>query len=169
MTNQVTGWGVGPGSHLQSSTNLQNLTPAEAELVLGGRREVVLRYRLHILSSETTESTGNDVPLLLEEARGRSLYDAPHRGEKRNGLTECLRSRGSALEEGRGRGVAGGEGNGGRWKRKQEKEERCSLCESVRTRGRRVFILRVFIMEKSRDSPERLDMKFSERTIIKSR
>lgn len=44
------------------------------------------------------------MPLLLEGARGRSLYDAPHRGEKRNRLTECLRSRGSALEEGRGRG-----------------------------------------------------------------
>lgn len=100
----MTGIEVGSGSHLQSSTNLQDLAPAEAELVLGGRREVVLRYRFHILSPETTESTENDVPLLLEGARGRSLYGAPHRGEKRNGLTESLRSRGSALEEGRGRG-----------------------------------------------------------------
>jgi len=90
-----------------STTNLQDLAPAEAELVLGGRREVVLRYRLHVLSSETTESTRNDVPLLLEGARGRSLHDAPHSGETQNGVC-YVPTRGSALEKRWGSGRGGG-------------------------------------------------------------
>lgn len=48
MTNQVTGRGR-VKSPASSTTNLQDLVPAEAELIFGGRREVVLRHRLHIL------------------------------------------------------------------------------------------------------------------------
>jgi len=131
VTNQVTGR-VGSGRRSQSSTNLQDLAPAEAELVLGGRREVVLRYRLHILSSETTESTGNDVPLLLERARGRSLLrcSVPWRDEERSATSRREGVHFRKEEEG-----ARGEGrrNGGGWKRKQEKEERCSLFGRART------------------------------------
>lgn len=140
-----------------STTNLQDLTPAEAELVLGGRREVVLRYRLHVLPSETTESTTRNVPLLLEGARGRSLHDAPHRGETQSGVC-YVPTRGSALEKRRGREEWRG------WRGKRERKG--ARCPATHAR-RRVFILRALRGETMRNSQGRLGTRFlsgSERT-----
>lgn len=92
----------------KACTNLEDLTPAETELVLGGGCEVVLRYRLH--SSSRRRETGDDEPLLLEGTRGRSLYDISHCSESAYGVLRPVEAR-----EGK-TGRRGGENERGREK-----------------------------------------------------